>query len=128
MEAVEALLEHGVSSIKQSISDFLAELGETLEPDITSAITQCETPLNIRWRSPGGLLGAVKITAYQRYRWWLEKVVFNEYDSEFIQVDSESSSDDSSNSESSESIGPIRSRVSLPGLIHNPAPHPSSSR
>lgn len=134
--AIEALLEQGVSAIKHSIVDHFARLNEPLEADAANAIIQSHTPLKIRWpRFNGDLLKAMKLTVYQRYKYWLENVVFRgekrPYDSDSEPELDESSADEPSSDDSSsvgyQPKGSARARAPLPGLT-NPAPPRASSR
>jgi len=77
MGDVEAMLGMGLSFIKHSIVNYFDDLNIPLDPATTNAILGSQTPLPIQWKNfRGGLIAAMRVTAHQRYHWWLEHVIF----------------------------------------------------
>ncbi|KAG9310334.1 hypothetical protein JVU11DRAFT_9464 [Chiua virens] len=97
MEAMEAMIQKGIFSIKCTIVDYFSELRMPLDDDMITNITQSEIHLPINWTIfQGAFLTSMKVTAHHCYCWWLENVVFHSqkhpYDSDDEEEEQPSSS------------------------------------
>lgn len=137
MAAVEAMLQKGVCAIKHAIINYLNQSNQPPDSLAVSAITRSETPLTIRWANvQAGFVAAMKITAHQRYYWWLQHFVFRGQKRSY-DTDSDSESDnqvpppsptpDDTVTQQSETSQPEDIGDHFPASKHSVSPQASSS-